>query len=280
MTNPLFSILVAQYNNGKYFKDCYKSIMAQTYQNWEVIIVDDGSTDDSVEMMKKIIGDDARFKIEINQENKGCGFTKRRCVELAKGEICGFLDPDDALTDDALAVMVNAHLKNEDVVLAYSNLTLYDEFMNKRDICKRVQVENGRADFFNLKGEISHFASFKINHYNKTVGIDHYLQRAVDQDLYFLLYEVGNVLFINKELYNYRIHSGGISTNSNEEKAFYWKWITILTASKRRNFNIERLFSEIIPKSYKEHLFESEIAQYNRSLLFKVLRKIGLFRIF
>ena len=80
----------SQYNNGKYFEDCYKSIMAQTYQNWEVIIVDDGSTDDSVGMMKKIIGDDARFKIEINQENKGCGFTKRRCVELAKGEICGF----------------------------------------------------------------------------------------------------------------------------------------------------------------------------------------------
>lgn len=75
---PLFSILIAQYNNGKYFEDCYKSIMAQTYPNWEAIIVDDCSTDDSVEQMRKIVGNDPRFKIFVNEENKGCGYTKRR----------------------------------------------------------------------------------------------------------------------------------------------------------------------------------------------------------
>ena len=280
MKNPFFSILIAQYNNGKFFEDCYKSIIAQTYQNWEVIIVDDGSTDDSVEQMKEIIGNDSRFKIEILPENRGCGFTKRKCVELATGKICGFLDPDDMLTVDALDEMVRTHHENKDVVLVYSNLIFFDEFMNKGNIYKRIQVENGRADFFNLKGEISAFASFKISYYNKTVGIDNYLQRAVDQDLYFILYEVGKVLYINKELYHYRIHSGGISTNLNIEKAFYWKWITILAAAKRRNFDIEKLFSEIIPKSYKEIMFEAEIAQYNKSIIFKILRKIGLFRLF
>ena len=49
-----FSILIANYNNGKFFKDCYDSILAQEYKNWETIILDDKSTDDSVEVIKKI----------------------------------------------------------------------------------------------------------------------------------------------------------------------------------------------------------------------------------
>lgn len=87
MNQPLFSLLIANYNNGKFFQDCYNSIMAQTYSNWEVIIVDDASTDNSVAIIKKIIGDDTRFKVYENPENKGCGFTKRKCAELATGEL-------------------------------------------------------------------------------------------------------------------------------------------------------------------------------------------------
>ncbi|WP_294297959.1 glycosyltransferase [uncultured Chryseobacterium sp.] len=49
------SLLVANYNNGRYFKDCYDSIVSQTYENWEVIIVDDASTDNSVDIIKKLI---------------------------------------------------------------------------------------------------------------------------------------------------------------------------------------------------------------------------------
>src|SRR6266567_1565920 len=100
-----FSILIANYNNGRFFKDCYNSILAQTYINWEVIIVDDGSTDDSVEAIKNIINMDKRFHFYINNQNKGCGFTKRKCVEVASGDICGFVDPDDALLPNALKKM-------------------------------------------------------------------------------------------------------------------------------------------------------------------------------
>ena len=49
------SILIANYNNGEYFADCYNSLINQTYDNWEVIIIDDGSTDDSLEIIQKII---------------------------------------------------------------------------------------------------------------------------------------------------------------------------------------------------------------------------------
>ena len=64
-----FSILIAHYNNFEYFKDCYQSIISQTYQNFEVIILDDCSTDDSYEKVKNLVKDDHKFKIFKNDEN-------------------------------------------------------------------------------------------------------------------------------------------------------------------------------------------------------------------
>src|SRR6218665_714046 len=98
----LFSILIAHYNNYNYFLDCYKSILEQTYQNFEVILVDDHSTDDSFDKIKELTKDDSRFRLFRNDMNKGVGYTKRRCAENASGEICGFVDPDDAIAETAL----------------------------------------------------------------------------------------------------------------------------------------------------------------------------------
>ncbi len=279
MSTPLFSILIAQYNNGKYFKDCYNSIMAQTYQKLEVIIVDDCSKDDSLLQIRKIIGDDERFKIFINDENKGCGYTKRKCAELATGIICGFLDPDDAISETAVAEMVQQHIKLPEVVLIYSNFTYCDENLAPQKIHVQKKVENFSPDFFNLDCSISAFATYKNSYYKKTSGIDSYLQRAVDQDLYLKLYEVGEILYINRDFYQYRIHETGISTNLNVRKARYWHWVVMIAAARRRNINIENLFVVLETNPLREKALELEISNYNKSFIFKVLRKIGIFQI-
>lgn len=279
MNSPLFSILIAQYNNGKYFEDCYKSIIAQTYQNWEVIIVDDGSTDNSVEVMKQMIGNDSRFKIEIFPENKGCGCTKRRCAELASGEICAFLDPDDTITPEALSVMVAEHAKHSEASVIYSKTFICDEFLNIKSEGKSKQVKNDSLYFYNFDGFVFHFLSYKKKFYDQTVGINSYLQRAVDQDLVFLLYEVGPCFYVDKTLYKYRIHNKGISTTINQDKAYFWYWVAIMDAAKRRNVNIEELFIEKALQSRREAALEKEVASYNKSWVFKGLRKLGVFKI-
>lgn len=243
MTNtPLFSILVANYNNGKYFKDCYDSILSQTYKNWEVIIVDDCSTDDSVEVINSIIASDKRFKLFTNEKNRGCGFSKRKCAELANGKICGFLDPDDSITYNALEIMVNVHEQYQEVVLIHSkcyicdeNLNILREYTNGKNVVRR-------DDFLNLDGEIFVFASYKNSFYQQTSGIDPYLQRAVDQDLYLKLYESGETKYLDEFLYLYRIHDGGISTVNNMRKAEFWRWVVNIKAAERRNINIEKSF--------------------------------------
>lgn len=111
MKNYKISILIANYNNGHFFKDCYDSLINQTLQEFEVVVLDDCSSDDSFEVIQNIIKKDDRFKLFKNDTNRKVGFTKRKLVELANSEICGFLDPDDALKPKALEIMVGCHLK-------------------------------------------------------------------------------------------------------------------------------------------------------------------------
>lgn len=231
----LFSLLIANYNNGHFFNDCYKSILAQTYGNWEVIIVDDCSTDDSVSVMKQIIGDDNRFKIFLNKENKGCGYTKNKCAKLATGEILGFLDPDDALKNDALESMVTLHVKNENAAIITSKYELVDLKMNfiSHSLYGCTIPEN-KSYLTYANGALTHFATFKQNKYLKTGGIDPKMKRAVDQDLYYKMEEQGPHLFLDKVLYQYRIHQNSISNNENLFKAHYWHFYAMKKAHKRR----------------------------------------------
>ncbi len=234
----LFSILVASYNNGRFFKDCFESILAQTYQEWEVIIVDDCSTDNSIEIIQALTKDDARFKVFVNEENKGCGFTKRRCAELAGGFICGFLDPDDAILPDALQLMITAHKEHPQVSLVHATFYYCDEQLNIRDVYsvpKQVEVDER---FTNLEARVNHFSTFKRDRYTNTDGIASNLLRAVDQDLYLKLSEQGPFFYLDKPLYKYRIHQSGIATASND-KAFYWFLKVIAKAEERRGINLE-----------------------------------------
>jgi len=254
----LFSLLIANYNNGRFFHDCHNSIISQTYANWEAIIIEDGSTDDSERIIKNIIGDDKRFKFYKNDKNRGCGYTKRRCVELASGEICAFLDPDDTIESTALAKMVQAH-QNSDHAVVYSNCMMCDENLENQVLYFRArQVDANKKDFFNLNYEVLAFTSFKRSYYLMTDGIDPYMKRAVDQDLYLKLAEAGSFYYINEPLYYYRMHKNGISV-SNYDRSVFWHWIAIMQAARRRNVNIEELFAQTYVSKKKFDLIENAV---------------------
>lgn len=248
-----FSILIANYNNGKYFSDCYDSIIAQTYKNWEAIIVDDKSTDDSVEVILRIVKNDPRFRLFENEQNKGCGFTKNRCASLATGEVLGFLDPDDTLVPDALEIMTNSHEKNPDVSLVHSNFYWCDDKLKRTSLFNRAKSVQVNNRFINMYASVNHFVSFKKSFYNRAQEIDISLQRAVDQDLYLKLSETGPFYFIDKPLYNYRIHDKGIST-SKVDHAFYWYLKVIMKAEERRQINLEDEVAKLLNRTDPNNL--------------------------
>lgn len=244
----LFSILIANYNNGKYFQDCYNSIVDQTYKDWEAIIVDDRSTDDSIELISAIIKNDVRFKLITNEENKGCGYTKHRSAELANGEIAGFLDPDDTITADALELMIEAHRKNPDVSLVHSNFYFCNEFLEHTSLFDRAKSVQVNERFINLNASVTAFSTFKMISYKETPGIDSTLLRAVDQDLYLKLSESGPFYFLDRPIYNYRIHNKGISASKTGE-AFYWYLKVIMKAEERRKVNLENEVAELLNRT-------------------------------
>lgn len=97
MDQPLFSVLIANYNNGKYLVESIESVRQQTYANWEIILVDDASTDNSPELYKEL-EKDKRIHIYLNEQNMGYGYTKCRCAELATGGgISVIKDSDDRM---------------------------------------------------------------------------------------------------------------------------------------------------------------------------------------
>lgn len=229
---PLFSVLIANYNNGKYLQEAIDSVKNQTYEYWEIVIVDDGSTDNSIDIYKKLKTDD-RIRIYSNDKNSGVGFTKRRLCDLAKGEIAGFLDADDAIIEEALQKMVDMHVLNPNHSLIYSTFFICDEYLNT------IKISHAPHDMKNKKyldatiGGVSHFATFKINSYRKTNGIDASLRMAEDQDLYYKLEEVGELKFFNVPLYKYRINPTGVSRLDRSE-VLAWGLIAKYEANKRR----------------------------------------------
>ncbi|MDY0929523.1 glycosyltransferase family 2 protein [Chryseobacterium sp. CFBP8996] len=232
-----FSILVAHYNNYNYFIECYESILKQTYQEYEIILVDDCSTDDSYEKIIELTKDNSKVKVFKNEENSGVGLTKKRCIDLASGEICGFVDPDDTLTENALQVIVENYTENNIVV--YSQFYECDAKLNPIKLFSHSRaIKNGNKLFFNVFFEATHFFTFKREAYHKTSGINDKLTSAVDQDLYLKLYEIGNFKFVKAPLYYYRIHEKGVSQESSKKEKLHKNWHqTILDTTKRRKIN-------------------------------------------
>lgn len=268
-----FSVLIANYNNGKFFKDCYESILAQEYKNWEVVIIDDCSTDNSIEIIKSIILDDERFKLYINSSNYGVGVTKAELIEKASGNICGYLDPDDTIKPNALKSAVEIMEKKKEVVLTYSRLAKCDENLNiLKEFKAAMQVPNGQKTFFNFPIQIAPFVAFRRDIYLQGKKINPELKIAEDQDLYFKMYEVGKVHFINQTDYLYRAHAGGISQNENKPKSNSYYARSIWEAMQRRN--IKKINGKTVPESYTDPREIFDLLEYQNRIPFRIKKKI------
>ncbi|MBB6332255.1 glycosyltransferase involved in cell wall biosynthesis [Chryseobacterium sediminis] len=275
-----FSVLIANYNNGHFFEKCCQSLVAQTETNWEAVILDDGSIDDSLEVIKKIIGNDSRFKIHQNDQNRGIGYTKKRLIDIAESEICGFLDPDDALAPHALEIVLKTHSEYPEAGLVYSNFVRCDENLNPLSVHKAKQITELNQSYFNFNAEISHFVTFKKKIYEKTSGIDPFLKIAEDKDWYMKMCETAPVKYIDEDLYLYRIHDSGISTTKNAEKALFWHWVALIKMAERRNISVEDLFlqSYVPKKKYDQAL--NQLNHVKNSRWAKLGNTLGLFKIF
>lgn len=112
MNLPLISVVVPVYNVKSYLSSCIESVLNQTYQNFEIILVNDGSTDGSTEICHEYVQKDIRV-ILIEQSNQGVSAARNIALQKAQGEYITFLDSDDMLSFNALEIMMDNILKNQ-----------------------------------------------------------------------------------------------------------------------------------------------------------------------
>jgi glycosyltransferase involved in cell wall biosynthesis len=217
----LFSVLMAHYNNARFLDESLKSVFGQTYTNWEIIVVDDASTDE-FEKAISAYNNDSRIKVYRNSENMGCSYTKRKCVEKSSGSIIAFLDPDDTISPDALQIMMDAHIQKPECSIIHSTHYVCDENLKIIRIAEYPKALPVNTPYLLLNdGSVHAFAAFKKSCYNKTAGLTPIREydKAIDQELYYILEDEGGIFFIDKPLYYYRIHAGSISNLGNEGAA-------------------------------------------------------------
>lgn len=125
---PTVSIIVSNYNYGKYITDALESIMHQSLTDWECIIVDDASTDDSIKIINKYAKRDSRFRVIQHKKRMGASVARNSGLNIARGEYIAFLDSDDCFTEYALEMLVHtAKSTNADMVGGNTNI-VPDEF--------------------------------------------------------------------------------------------------------------------------------------------------------
>lgn len=188
-----------------------RSIEQQTYDDWELILVDDCSTDNTVAVLKEYIKSSSaqeKYQLVLSPKNGGVSFAKGLGVERATGEIIVICDHDDALAPEALSEVVKAHTQNPKSSIVYTQHYNCDQLLRPVEIAPG----SGHVRYSDiLEEKVGHLLTFKRSAYQQTTGYDPSFKVADDKNIIYKLEEVGDVVFVEKPLYYFRISERGTS---------------------------------------------------------------------
>lgn len=240
MGKPLVSVLIANHNNSSFIEETLDSVINQTYPNIEIIVVDDASSDNSVEVIENYMHRNPDKNIFFYQTycSFGCGRVKRKCADIARGEYFAFLDPDDTIAVDAVEKLVSAHELGK-YSIVYSSHYLCNVQLQVQSVSTWVgKIPEGQSNLTSASGHISAFAMCRKECYDQTEGINPKYVVAEDQDMYFKMEEVAPVCFFDEPLYFYRKHDHNMSFDkSREVRNLYWLLQCKEAAYRRRKDN-------------------------------------------
>lgn len=260
----MISIIIPSYNHSKYIKKCINSVIFQSYQDWELIVVDDGSNDDSNEIILQY--NDKRIT-HIQQENAGAHNAINRGLSLASGEYLTILNSDDEFHKDRLKECINLFEEQSSIDFISTWITIVDEFdavLGIKESWKNMhpwEIINPKLTFLNsdsyvLNALMTNFVSttsnmfFKRKVYEEVGGMRN-LRFAHDWDFLLRVCSKFNCFNLEKPLMNYRIH--GANTISSNRKWMLFEVCWIIAS------NIDRFANIIMPSFSHEGLSKSII---------------------
>lgn len=125
-TEPLVSVVMPAFNAQRFIAQAVESVRAQSVTDWELIVIDDGSTDETPYMVRRLSREDPRIRLVCNGENRGTAFSRNRGLELSRGKYIALLDSDDLWRPEKLARQL-ALVRESGADLIYSSYGIIDE---------------------------------------------------------------------------------------------------------------------------------------------------------
>jgi len=209
---PLVTVYITNYNYGKYIKQAIESLLNQSFQNFEIIIIDDGSTDDSKVIIEGY-ANNPKIKI-IFQQNKGLNVTNNIAMRVAQGKYLMRLDADDFLDPNALLVMTNILESDEELGLVFPDYYNVDEHGSILNVEKRHQFDEDVT----LMDQPAHGACTMIRKKFLQIlgGYDEQYQCQDGYELWIKFTSKFKVTNVNTPLFYYRKHGSNLTTNEDK----------------------------------------------------------------
>lgn len=218
-TEPLVSVLMGVYNEKKHLTQAIESILTQTYDDFELLIVDDASTDNSPDIVRSY--EDPRITLLENETNQGLTASLNRALEHAEGEFVARQDADDVSEPDRFERQVGFLERNKSVDVVGTGAYLIDG--NGTVLDKRVGYCNPTFEDFMDKGHLVHGSVMARRSTLEAVGgYDEFFRYGQDQELWLRLTDQGcKIANIPQPLYRHRIHDEGVYFSRKDESAMY-----------------------------------------------------------
>jgi hypothetical protein len=211
---PHFSVVIPAYNTSPYIQDCLQSVLAQTEPDFEVIVVDDGSTDDTAAQVKAI--SDPRIHL-IQQPNGGLAAARNTGIWAAQGELVAFLDADDRWCPEKLAAHRQVLEQHPEASVSYDWAAFIDSQGQRTGLCmaqSRIQLTPEALLLKNYLGNGS-TAVVRRGILEQVGGFDESLRRMVDHELWIRLTHGGHhIQLVPAVLTDYRTHSQSFTADT------------------------------------------------------------------
>ena len=216
----MVSILVPVYNASRYLRECVSSLTGQTYTDLQIVLINDGSTDDSWNIMQELAKQDHRLEV-YSQPNCGVAATRNRLLEKARGEFVLFVDSDDWIERDTVEILM-LEQKKEDY-----DIVMYQLSKHKTDDCRYTKEEA-------IKKFLEH-TTFRGSLCDKLIKRDLFEGLRIDETVSYgedallvwqVLQRIDKMLFIGKTFYHYRVNKNSLSRQRFNGKKFtaYTTW--------------------------------------------------------
>jgi len=276
MNNLLVSVIVPCYNQGKFLSDALKSILNQTYEYWECIIVDDGSLDSTPEVAKKWLNKDSRFKY-IVKENGGLSSARNAGLEVAIGAFIQFLDADDIIDKNKFQFSIDLFKTNVGLNVVVSDFRMFTKSINKTSgpYC---QLDQSLFTYENILFQWDDGFSVPIHcalfqkHLFKNFTFSEQLKSKEDWLMWICVFKQSNsVLFIKEPFAFYRKHNESM-TMKKMESSDYFIAISIIKTLISIDDYVKLL--EVLVERYfnKSQYLKLEMIKLKKHACFKILK--------